>query len=255
MGTRLIGSKAYAYGSVPAKTSAQSAEAGRQGRNRGIEFGMATRRDVVARNEIDMESESALERPRSCASFLAKFEPIAVTGRSALVSRRGIETNCRVLAIVGISLALALGGSAVPATGKESPAELFNRGVELLNKGDLDGAIAAYRAAILADPKDANAHYALGVALRRKGDVDGAIAEYRAAIQLNPGHVDAHSNLGMALSEEGDVDAAIEEYKAAIRLNPDQPADHINLGIEFQGRSDLDGAIAQYRADRDQSRS
>ena len=59
---------------------------------------------------------------------------------------------------------------------------------------------AAYRAAITADPRDANAHYNLGLLLENeRKDFDGAEAAYRAAIAADPGHAHAHINLGLLL--------------------------------------------------------
>ena len=48
-------------------------------------------------------------------------------------------------------------------------------------------------------------HFHFGVALQDKGDLEGAIAEYRAALHLNPNHVSAHEGLGTALHSKGDL--------------------------------------------------
>ena len=67
-------------------------------------------------------------------------------------------------------------------------------------RGDLDGAEAAYRAAIAADPGHANAHSNLGFLLHQeRKDFDGAEAAYRAAIAADPGNADAHYILGLLL--------------------------------------------------------
>ena len=102
---------------------------------------------------------------------------------------------------------------------------------------DVDGAEAAYRAAIAADPGYANAHYNLGVLLKNeRNDVDGAEAAYRAAIAADPGYALAHSNLGalFATSAEqseqsgGDLggttalwDQAVEHFANAIAVGSD----------------------------------
>ena len=84
----------------------------------------------------------------------------------------------------------------------------YNLGVLLRDVlKDFDGAKAAYRAAIAADPGHANAHNNLGILLETvRKDFDGAAAAYRAAIAADPGHVRAHKNLGKLLSNRaGDL--------------------------------------------------
>src|SRR3712207_7290327 len=47
----------------------------------------------------------------------------------------------------------------------------------LSDKGDLDGAAAAYREALRLRPDDPDAHNSLGVTLKHKGDLEGARSE------------------------------------------------------------------------------
>jgi tetratricopeptide (TPR) repeat protein len=120
-------------------------------------------------------------------------------------------------------------------------------GAVLGDKGDLDGAIAEFRQALRLKPDDPEAHYNLGNALSRKGDLAGAIAEYRQALHLKPDYPEAHYYLGIALTDKGNVDGAIAEYSEALRLKPDFPGAHYNLGLALTDKGNLDGAIAEYR--------
>lgn len=119
----------------------------------------------------------------------------------------------------------------------------YNLGVELKDKGDLDGAIAEYRTAIRLDPDFASAHYNLGVALTHKGDLDGTIAEYRTAIRLYPDDAYAHNNLGATLEEKGDLDGGIREYREALHLKPDDAIAHNNLANALMQKGDLLAAL------------
>jgi serine/threonine-protein kinase len=110
--------------------------------------------------------------------------------------------------------------TAAVALRPDSSGAHLNLGNALDDKGDRDGAIAAFRKAITLDPKDANAHTNLGNALYRKGDLGGAIAEYRWAIALDPKDAAAHSNLGIALQAQGDLGGAIAACRRAIALDP-----------------------------------
>lgn len=76
-----------------------------------------------------------------------------------------------------------------------------NLGLALLDKRDLDGAIAEFREALRLKPDLPQAHNRLGIALRDKGDLDLAIAEFREALGLKPDYPEAHNDLGQALLE------------------------------------------------------
>ena len=73
-------------------------------------------------------------------------------------------------------------------------------GTLLLKRGDIDGAEAAYRGAIAADPGFASTHFSLAILLQyERKDFDGAEAAYRAAIAADPKCTDAHNNLNLLL--------------------------------------------------------
>src|SRR5262249_19324625 len=76
------------------------------------------------------------------------------------------------------------------------------------------------REALRLDPRLALAHNNLGNALADKGDPDGAIAAFREAIRLDPGFALAHNNLGFVLLRKGDLDGAVAEFREALRLDP-----------------------------------
>jgi Tfp pilus assembly protein PilF len=84
------------------------------------------------------------------------------------------------------------------------------------DRGDLDGAEAAYRAAIAADPKYAHAHSHLGLILETRGDLDGAEAAFRAAIEADPQFALAYIGLSVVLDQRGDnAGAKAAQAKAA----------------------------------------
>jgi Flp pilus assembly protein TadD len=72
-------------------------------------------------------------------------------------------------------------------------------------------------------PNEAMAHCNLGTALKAQGDMDGAIAEYRAALRLQPDNAMAHFDLGRVLWTKGNREAAFEEFHTAHRLAPNEP--------------------------------
>jgi protein O-GlcNAc transferase len=71
-------------------------------------------------------------------------------------------------------------------TGRQAAILATNSGRRLLTAGDVDGAIAQFRAAITSSPDFGQAHYQLGVALRQKGATDESLKEFRRAAELDP---------------------------------------------------------------------
>jgi serine/threonine protein kinase/cytochrome c-type biogenesis protein CcmH/NrfG len=118
---------------------------------------------------------------------------------------------------------------------------------QLQDKGGIDGAIAAYKEAIHADPKSFTSHIGLGNALKQKGDPDGAIAAYKEAIRLDPKSSVAHNNLGNALVDKGDRKGALAAYQEANRFQSSPTPAHYSLGNALRAKEDLEGAIAAFR--------
>ena len=135
------------------------------------------------------------------------------------------------VSIVVIALALWLPSYYRSHTVEPETAEsLLLKGESLSLNHDLEGAIAAYRAAIRLKP-DSSAHAMLGFALEEKGDLDGAIVELREDVRMEPNIYFAHDNLASVLQKKGDLDGAIAEYREAIRLNRRDAKAHTSLGL------------------------
>jgi len=67
------------------------------------------------------------------------------------------------------------------------------------------------------------------LALLQKGQVDEAIAQFQKALEINPNHDLAHNNLGIAFFKKGQVAEAIVQFQEAVRLNPDDNDPQNNL--------------------------
>ncbi|MBW1883416.1 MAG: tetratricopeptide repeat protein, partial [Deltaproteobacteria bacterium] len=77
--------------------------------------------------------------------------------------------------------------------------------------------------ALRLDPDDASVHCSLGTALLNKRDLDGALAELREALRLDPGYALAHYGLGAALGEKGDFRGSVEAHRKSVSLAPGTP--------------------------------
>jgi Flp pilus assembly protein TadD len=62
-------------------------------------------------------------------------------------------------------------------------------------------------------PDPVEAHYRRAAELHTRGDLDGAIAAYREGLRLSPSDPLAHINIGNALLKRGDGAAAVTEYR------------------------------------------
>jgi tetratricopeptide (TPR) repeat protein len=123
----------------------------------------------------------------------------------------------------------------------------YNLGNALFQKGKVDEAIAQYQKALQIKPDFAEVCYNLGNALFQKGNVDEAIVHFQRALQINPDNAKAHNNLGSALLQKGDVDEAIAEYQKALQLDPDYAGACYNLGNALLQKGKVDEAIAYYQ--------
>jgi tetratricopeptide (TPR) repeat protein len=132
------------------------------------------------------------------------------------------------------------------ATPTASADDHQNLGMDYLDRGELDQAIAEFQTAIQLDPKDAKAHYNLGLAYQQQDKLDEAAAAYQEAIGLDPDLANAHNNLGHIYYTQGRPEQAIAEYQEAIRINPDDDTAHYNLALSYYHQGLLDQAIAEY---------
>jgi tetratricopeptide (TPR) repeat protein len=91
---------------------------------------------------------------------------------------------------------------------------------ELLKKGDHEAALAAYRAIRAADEEDVAAAEGYlngnGLQMLEDGEVELAIAMLRIATELYPDSANTWDSLGYAYREKGDREAALRYYQLAL---------------------------------------
>jgi tetratricopeptide (TPR) repeat protein len=92
--------------------------------------------------------------------------------------------------------------------------------------------------------------YARAVALQQAGDREGAAAAYRELLKAQPSHVAARSNLGVVLAQLGRYEEAIEAYRAALAVDPKQQKVRLNLGIALYKAARYGDAVTELAAVR-----
>jgi len=123
-----------------------------------------------------------------------------------------------------------------------------NLGNALLREGNVEEAIVHLQKALQIDPAYAEAYNHMGSALMKKGQAGEAIAHYQKAVQLNTSYADAYNNLGVAFLRSGQVDQAIADYKKAVAINPESAEMQYNLGNALAHQGNWADAIACYQA-------
>lgn len=108
-------------------------------------------------------------------------------------------------------------------------AALLGRGGVLLAKGDLVGAVAAYKKITSAnaggefagaDPQLQEAHYYLAVIAARQGALSDAADEATAALRIDKTDADAWYLLGTVQVRSGATDRAVEAFRRALTFVP-----------------------------------
>ncbi len=116
-----------------------------------------------------------------------------------------------------------------------------------LAAGDLAGAVAHWRRAVVLDPEDIDRRYNLARALTDLGRHPEAEQAYREAIARVPDHGEALFNLANLLVRRGAADQAIPLYRRAVAACPASAAFQVNLGMALKAVGRLEEAERAYR--------
>ena len=164
---------------------------------------------------------------------------------------QGTATRLHSFMLIGLSLALllALAPAQDGAAARQSEAD-FARGVELQQKGDLEGARLSYEAALRANPRRADALAGLGAVHSRLGQYPQAIERYRQALDVNPALTEVLLNLGLAYYKTGEFDRARVELLQAVAAQPSNHYARLLLGLSNYQAGRLADAVSDLEAVR-----
>lgn len=125
-----------------------------------------------------------------------------------------------------------------------SAAVSLAQGRAKLADGDLRGALQAARAAIAAEPRDADSHLLLAELLRMQGDFEGAAASLERTRTLAPGHAGLLMQHALLLAEQRDVEGALDRFSELIFRDPGNARAHYEMGRLLRIQGALDEAFA-----------
>lgn len=120
----------------------------------------------------------------------------------------------------------------VAAIAPQSVPVLYELGRAEFQLGQVQEAIAHYRAALSVEPDHAPSAYELGSMLVTLGHVEEGVQGLRHAAELSPSALYLY-DLGIALGRAGDSQAQIDALTQAITLKPDYADAYLNLGLTY----------------------
>lgn len=138
-----------------------------------------------------------------------------------------------------------------PAASPAAPpsvASLLTEAESLAAAGDNEGALARLRQAIQLEPANAGAQKRLGDALLKTGGRAEAIAAYRAATAADPKDDVAWRSLAAAQYDEGQYQDSVDSYRQYIASIGGAPGEEVELALAdaLRGAGQMDEAKASY---------
>ena len=134
--------------------------------------------------------------------------------------------------------------------------EIYNKGVELVGKGDARGAIEQFKLATSEYPKFMLAYNDMGVQHLRLGELESADAALLKAIEIKPDAFAPVMNRGMVLFHLKRYSEAAGVLRKAVQLNTEAPVGHYfygqalaNLGLFDQAEKELVIALKSGQAE------
>lgn len=127
----------------------------------------------------------------------------------------------------------------------------YEKGLELLAKGDAKSAIPLFDEAISAYPNFAAAYYEKGAALLKLNDLDKAVEAFVKALTIKPEYIEAKYGYGMASFQKKNYEVSEAVFRDVLKQKNDMAEAHLNLGISLfylkngnEAESELRAAIA-----------
>lgn len=98
--------------------------------------------------------------------------------------------------------------------------KLYDKGLQLAQKGDVDGAVAELTKATNTDPQFAIAWESLGELHSKQGQLDRARSDFEAAMKADSHYVNPYEQLAFLFARQGKWQQAADTSGRAVKLDP-----------------------------------
>lgn len=167
-------------------------------------------------------------------------------------AHRTIFTVCVALTLLACACPVANANAVARAqeskTAQASSAKTSDdaaRGIELLKRGDVDGATKALRAATKKDKMDADAWHYLGLALVKQHKPKDARKAFETAVRLRPDFVAALNGLAYVLISQDDLSTASRVVDNSLKVEPKNAETHYLRGVIFVRAGSFNRALEE----------
>jgi rhomboid protease GluP len=120
-------------------------------------------------------------------------------------------------------------------------------GVNLLNQGKTDDAVAELQKSVSLRPDLVATHSALARAYIAKHDFNNAAAEMKRVIALNPRNEDAYYRLGLIYVAEKNLSQAQDTFSELLKVDPTSADGHNGLADTFANQRQDSEALQEYK--------
>lgn len=164
--------------------------------------------------------------------------------------RRSAWSLLVIIAMLTLTLTLAacgvIGSGSGPREGQREAEQRVNEGVEALEAGLLDEAVALYSEAIVLDPLLSLAYLRRSQAFGDLGRLTEALQDASMAVEFAPvpEQARAYSNRSKIYFIRGGLDDAVTNASKAIELDRSLAEAYANRGLAYGGLGNVEQAIA-----------
>lgn len=119
----------------------------------------------------------------------------------------------------------------------------YEAGRRAYEKGNFEGAITEYEAAIRLESRYVDALIDLGDAYFDISDVENASDSYKRALVVDRKNIDARNRIGRASYAQRDYDEALKQYSEVLKLSADDPEAIYNIALTYKALKRYGDAI------------
>ncbi len=146
---------------------------------------------------------------------------------------------------LGGASSLKLKGEKLPI--KEESLHFVNIGNQYLEEGEIQDAIAQYKAALQIDSKNHLAYYQLGQVSERQKKWKQGLEYYQKALRLSGTHLDSYLAVAKIHIHYFEFENALKYIEKAKSIEPRSAKIHAALGYYYHQRGEISKAISEYQ--------